>query len=85
MPKIIIYLDQNFVSNIAKARTGIIKDDKWLKLYGILEYLVRKNESVICPESIFHEIETSLKKDLLPAIQKVHEPFDVGLFPGLVG
>lgn len=71
MPKVIIYLDQNFVSNMAKARAGIIKDDKWLTLYGTLESLVHEQERVICPVSIFHEIESSFRKELLPAIHDV--------------
>lgn len=71
MAKVIIYLDQNFVSNMAKARAGIIKDDRWLSLYGTLESLVHEQERVICPASIFHEIESSLSKELVPAIHDV--------------
>ena len=79
MSKVIIYLDQNFVSNMAKARTGSLKDQKWLCLYEILNNLVRKQQKVVCPESHFHEIESNLSKTLVQPIQQVVNDLSWGL------
>ncbi len=83
MPKVILYLDQNFVSNMAKARAGIIKDDAWLHLYNLLDDLVHNKQRVICPESFLHESESSLSKDLSPLINEVviHLSWGLKLIP----
>ena len=79
MAKVIIYLDQNFVSNFAKAGTRSLKDRKWLCLYEILSDLVRNQQKVICPESLFHEIESNLSETLVSAIQAVVNRLSWGL------
>jgi hypothetical protein len=79
MPKVIMYLDQNFVSNMAKARTGSLKDQGWLHLYEILSSLVRNQQKVVCPESLFHEIESNLSGALVQAIQQVVNDLAWGL------
>ena len=79
MSKVIIYLDQNFVSNMAKARTGSLKDQRWLYLYEILSSLVRNQQKVVCPESLFHEIESNLSGTLVQAIQQVVNDLAWGL------
>ncbi len=79
MSKVIIYLDQNFVSNMAKARTGSLKDQRWLYLYEILSSLVRNQQKVVCPESLFHEIESNLYESLVQAIQQVVNDLSWGL------
>ncbi len=71
MPKVIIYLDQNFVSNMANAKSGTLRDDRWLHLYELLDDLVHNKQKVICPESFFHQIESSQSKELVSNINDV--------------
>ena len=56
----IIYLDQNYVSYMAKARIGRIKDDDqakfWLSLFDNLKKAVLADK-IACPESDFHSTE----------------------------
>jgi hypothetical protein len=79
MAKTIIYLDQNFVSNMAKARfTNDLnragRNAEFEALYDHLKGLV-DHDKAICPESIFHQLETEQLNhkdgDLLTGIQTV--------------
>lgn len=74
MPKLIIYLDQNFVSNMAKAkflgnpgRANMVQE--YSALYDRLKILV-DGDRVICPESLFHSLET-IEPNLARAVQTV--------------
>lgn len=71
MSKTIVYLDQNFASNLGKARARRLADEKWLHLYEVLDDLVHNQQKVICPESFFHQTESSLSHELLSAINEV--------------
>lgn len=79
MSKTIVYLDQNFASNLGKARARRLADEKWLHLYEVLDDLVHNQQKVICPESFFHQTESSLSHELLSAINEPELP------PGLGG
>ena len=67
MDKKIVYLDQNVLSFIAKVKLGQIKEERVERLFsasGGLETLV-KGGRIICPESVFHRIESELGSDIL--------------------
>ncbi|HHT9131531.1 MAG TPA: hypothetical protein ACFYED_03495 [Candidatus Tripitaka californicus] len=67
MDKKIVYLDQNVLSFIAKVKLGQIKEERVERLFsasGGLETLV-KGGKIICPESVFHRIESGLGSDVL--------------------
>lgn len=60
--KPVIYLDQNWMSNIAKAHFGQGRNDEqqyFSNLFEVLSVGVAKNRFV-CPTSEFHEYEASL-------------------------
>ena len=60
-PHIIVYLDQNYLSNMAKARGGHIKDRDHAKFWHSLFDDLKKavfSDSIRIPMSEFHEIET---------------------------
>jgi len=65
--KTIVYLDHNFVSNLAKARLGRIRDagqqEYYAQLFELLESLVLKDR-IICPRSTFHNIEAEFDERL---------------------
>ena len=82
MPKLFIYLDQNFVSNMAKAKflgaPGLARRlQEYSALYDRLKALV-DNDKVICPESLFHELET-IEPNLAGAAQTVVTSLSYGL------
>ena len=70
-PHTIVYLDQNYLSNMAKARHGFMKDEDeatfWRSLFDDLKKAV--SDSIIIPMSEFHEIETSLNTRIQVAIK----------------
>ena len=70
-PHTIVYLDQNYLSNMAKARHGFMKDEDeatfWRSLFDDLKKAV--SDSIIIPMSEFHEIETSLNTKIQVAIK----------------
>lgn len=82
MPKLIIYLDQNFVSNMAKAKfLGAPGLASRFQEYGALYDLLKAhvdNDKVICPESLFHELET-IEPNLAKAAQTVVTRLSYGL------
>ena len=79
MPKVITYLDQNFVSDMARAKGGTLRDDRWLHLYEVLDDLVHNRQKVICPESSFHQIESSQSTELVSNINDVVRHMSWGL------
>lgn len=71
-PQPIVYLDQNYLSNMAKARHGFMKDEGeaifWRSLFDDLKKAVC-SDSIRIPMSEFHEIETSLNTKIQVAIK----------------
>jgi hypothetical protein len=67
VPKTIVYLDHNFVSNLAKARLGRISDagqqGYYVQLFEVLETLVLDNR-IVCPRSTSHDLEAELDERL---------------------
>jgi len=65
--KTIVYLDHNFVSNLAKARAGWIGDaglqGYYAHLFEVLEPLVLDNR-IVCPRSTLHNIEAEFDERL---------------------
>ncbi|MFQ5956906.1 MAG: hypothetical protein ACE5KK_03955 [Candidatus Brocadiales bacterium] len=55
--KKVIYLDQNFISAIAKVQLGQIKDKRFSAIYETLAALLEEGK-IIVPESTFHTIES---------------------------
>ncbi len=67
----IVYLDQNYLSNMAKAQHGFIKDKDeaifWHSLFDDLKETVLADK-IACPESEFHAAEAQYDKRLEDAI-----------------
>src|SRR5712692_3908316 len=82
MPKSIIYLDQNFVSNMAKAKfLGDASLASSLQDYAVLYDRLKKlvdGVRVICPESLFHRLET-IDPKLAKAAQRAVANLSYGL------
>ena len=78
----IVYLDQNYISYMAKARIGRIKDDAqakfWLSLFNDLKKAVL-NDKIACPESDFHETEAMFDKTLEEPLINVIDELSMGL------
>jgi hypothetical protein len=57
--KLLIYLDQNFISEIAKAGINNRVKPEWKQLFELLKegFL---DEKLVVPQSRFHSLETSL-------------------------
>lgn len=68
----IVYLDQNYLSNLAKARYCPVKDENqaefWRQLFEDLQNAVC-SDLIRIPMSEFHEIETSLNTKIQGAIK----------------
>ncbi|HXJ03955.1 MAG TPA: hypothetical protein VNH65_02585 [Candidatus Acidoferrum sp.] len=82
MSKLIIYLDQNFVSEMAKAKflgdpVRASKTAPYGSRYDNLKNLV-ENELAICPESLFHQLESE-NAELATASQKLVTRLSYGL------
>ena len=82
MAKLIIYLDQNFVSNMAKAKFlggGSLASElqEYAEIYDRLKSLV-DDDKVICPESEFHNLET-IEPDLAGPAQRGLTTLSYGL------
>jgi hypothetical protein len=67
----IVYLDQNYLSNMAKARVRLIKDKDeaafWHSLFDCLKEAVL-TDKIACPESEFHSTEAQYDTRLEEAI-----------------
>ncbi len=61
----IIYLDQNYLSNMAKAKHGFIKAEKerifWSSLFNSLKEAI-ETDKIACPKSEFHSTEAQYDK-----------------------
>ena len=64
--KEVIYLDQNFISAIAKVQLGQIKDERFTAIYETLTVLSEDGKIVI-PESTFHTIESEWASEIIKA------------------
>ncbi len=77
----IVYLDQNYLSNLTKARYCLMKDETqaklWRQLYVDLQKAVT-NDLVRIPMSEFHEIETSLDKRIEASIKDTLGQLSIG-------
>lgn len=60
----LIYLDQNFISAIAKVKLRQIKDERFSELYERLTTLL-DDQKVIVPDSNFHHIESAWASKVL--------------------
>ena len=82
MTHTIVYLDQNYLSNMAKARIGRIKDDDqakfWLSLFNDLKKAVLADK-IACPELEFQRHEASYDRRLEEPIRKVIDEISWGL------
>lgn len=67
--KLTIYLDQNFISEIAKSESNKKVNPDFRRLYKILQKGVQ-DEKVVIPRSFFHDIETSIATSIKDAIRK---------------
>jgi len=78
----IIYLDQNYLSNMAKARLGSMKTEAdvvfWQSLFDDLKKAVL-DDKIACPQSSFHRYESSFAKRLEDAIRRVIDKLSWGL------
>ncbi|MBI2288239.1 MAG: hypothetical protein HYY41_00945 [Chloroflexi bacterium] len=78
----IIYLDQNYLSNMVKARAGSIADAYetkfWLSLFDDLKKAVLADK-IACPESEFHLTETKYDKRLEEPIIEIINILSGGL------
>ena len=79
---IIVYLDQNYLSNTAKARIGSLKteDDAnfWHSLFDDLKKAVLADK-IACPESEFQSAEASFDTRLVEAVRNVVDELSWGL------
>jgi hypothetical protein len=78
----IVYLDQNYISNITKARLGMIPNDSakefWISLFKDLKNAVVANK-IACPSSQFHQEESSFDRRLELEINKTATQLSYGL------
>lgn len=78
----IIYMDQNYLSYMAKARVGLMDDEAeakfWTSLFDDLKEAVL-SDRVACPELEFHHSETMYDRRLEEPIIKVIEELSWGL------
>ena len=78
----IVYLDQNYLSNMAKAQHGFIKDEDeamfWDSLFDDLKRAVL-TDRVACPEAEFHLTEAKYDKRLWEPIIEIIRIFSGGL------
>lgn len=78
----IVYLDQNYLSNMAKARIRSIKDEDqakfWRSLFDDLKKAVLADR-IACPELNFHRHEAMYDRRLEEPIRKVIDELSWGL------
>jgi len=67
--KLTIYLDQNFISEIAKSESNSKINPDFKELYNLLHEGVQ-DEKIIIPRSFFHDIETSIATSIKASIEK---------------
>lgn len=78
----VVYLDHNYVSNMAKVKAKLIKDENqaefWKALFEELKKAVLADK-VACPESEFHSTEAMYYRKLEEPIGQVIEELSWGL------
>jgi len=78
----IVYLDQNYLSNMAKARLGFLKNEGeckfWLSLFNELEAAVLADR-IACPELEFQRDEAEFDKRIEHAVWEVICSLSLGL------
>ena len=78
----IVYLDQNYISNMAKARHGSMENKGeakfWDSLFDDLKRAVLANK-IACPESEFHLTEAKYDKRLESLISEIIKILTGGL------
>lgn len=78
----IVYLDQNYLSNLAKAQYGLIKEPEvaefWRELFAALQDAVM-TDKIVCPTSCFHSTEAMYNKILEEPIKSVTDKLSLGL------
>jgi hypothetical protein len=78
----IIYLDQNYLSNMAKAQIKSIKDKGQAQFWYLLFNDLKKaalTDKVACPESEFHLIEAKYDERLREPIKQIIKTLSGGL------
>lgn len=73
--KLVVYLDQNFISEMAKADSRETVNPQFKNIYELL-HLGFLDEKIVVPSSFIHDIETSL----IPEFEK-----RIGQFQGYLG
>jgi hypothetical protein len=79
---VIVHLDQNYLSNMAKARIGLIEDESLTKCWSSLFSDLRKaalDDKIACPEVEFHTTEAMYDKRLEEPIRQVIDELSWGL------
>jgi hypothetical protein len=78
--KTILYLDQNYVSHLTKARLGVKVNlaAYYENLYDALREAVEAN-TIVCPASQFHYSESELDRRLAPEIYRTLEELYCGV------
>lgn len=79
---VIVYLDQNYLSNMAKARLGSIDDENLAKFWDSLFDDLRKAvlaDKIACPELEFHRTEAMYDRRLEESIRQVIDELSWGL------
>ncbi len=78
----IVYLDQNYLSNMAKIRLGIPMDkgesEFWQLLFDDLRTAVLANK-IACPKSEFHRREAQLNRRIEDALERIINELSLGL------
>lgn len=78
----IIYLDQNYISNMTKAKIVVMRNAKqadfWKSLLDDLKKAVLANK-IACPESDFHGIESMFDRRIEKQIMEVVDELSWGL------
>jgi len=80
-PHVIVYLDQNYLSHMAKARLGSMKGEEavfWHSLFDELKRTVLADK-IACPASEFHTTEAMFDKRLEEPIREVIDELSWGL------
>lgn len=82
MTHTVVYLDQNYLSNMAKARLGSMKTEAdvvfWQSLFDDLKKAVL-DDKIACPQSSFHRYEAMFDRRLEDAIRCVIDELSWGL------
>lgn len=78
----IVYLDQNYLSNMAKARVGLIDHEAEAKFWASLFYDLKQavlTDKIACPESEFQRKEARLDRRIEEAVGGIIDELSWGL------